>query len=106
VYTSKFALDFSYEEWASTYRDNLHAAVLAAAEEEIGSRIAAESEDEAIRLAQHVLAIDPTADGIELLLLQAYKRGGRHAAAAEQYSHYASMLREELGAEPPPFSDI
>ena len=32
VYTGRFALDFTYEDWATDYRDNLHAAVLATAE--------------------------------------------------------------------------
>ena len=55
---------------------------------------------------RRVLAIDPTADTIELELLRAYKAGGRHAAAAEQYAHYAAYVRDELGAEPPPFDDL
>ena len=57
-------------------------------------------------LAQRVLAIDPAADAIELELLRAYKLGGRHAAAAEQYAHYAAYLRGELGADPPAYQDI
>ena len=48
----------------------------------------------------------PTADAIELQLLRAYKRGDRHAAAAEQYAHYSSMMRDDLGAEPPALADI
>ena len=53
-----------------------------------------------------MLLVDPTADAIELQLLTAYKRSGRLAAAAEQYAHYSSTIREDLGAEPPAFSDI
>ena len=53
-----------------------------------------------------MLAIDPTADAIELELLRAYKASGRLAAAAEQYAHYAAYVRGELGAEPPPFADV
>jgi DNA-binding SARP family transcriptional activator len=56
-------------------------------------------------VGQRVLAIDPGADGIELKLLRAYKESGRRAAAAEQYAHYASTLRE-LGADPPGFDDV
>jgi DNA-binding SARP family transcriptional activator len=106
AYTGKFALDFAYEDWATAYRDNLHAAVLAAAETEIEDRVDHGRVEEAIALAQRVLAIDPMADSIELRLLRAYKRGGRLAAAAEQYAHYATIVRDELGAEPPPYSDI
>jgi flagellar hook protein FlgE len=31
---------------------------------------------------------------------------GAHAAAAEQYAHYAAMVREELGVEPPPLESL
>ena len=50
----------------------------------------------AILHAQRILLVDPSADAIELQLLRAYKRGGRHAAAAEQYAHYASMFATNL----------
>ena len=106
TYTGKFALDFSYDEWATAYRENLHAAVLAAVEEEVSTLIQLGDADGAILIAQRTLLVDPTADGIELQLLRAYKRGGRLAAAAEQYEHYSSTVREELGVEPPRFGDI
>ena len=106
TYVGKFALDFSYEDWAAAYRENLHAAVLGAVEQEIAGLIRAGNTDKAALAAQSLLLVDPTADAIELQLLQAYKRGGRHAAAAEQYAHYSSMVRDELGVEPPAFADI
>ena len=62
--------------------------------------------ERAIRLGHAVLAIDPLADAIELELLRAYKASGRHAAAAEQYAHYAAFVRDELGADPPSFDEI
>ncbi len=105
-YSAKFALDFTYDEWATGYRENLHAAFLAAMEAQMAMLIDEDHIDDAISIAQRVLTLDPTADAVELLLLRAYKRGGRQAAAAEQYSHYASVVREELGAEPPPFAEI
>jgi DNA-binding SARP family transcriptional activator len=106
LYRGTYALDFQYEDWATTYRDNLHAAVLSSVE--MGARVAVLRGDleRAIRLAQDLLAVDPTADAVELELLRAYKTGGRLAAAAEQYSHYASYVRGELGADPPSFGEI
>ena len=62
--------------------------------------------ESAIRIGHRVLAVDPDADGIELLLLRAYKYGGRHAAAAEQYAHYAAVQRDQLGVNPPPLDEI
>jgi hypothetical protein len=102
-YTHRYALEFTYEDWAVPYRDTIHAAVLAHVERAIE---VADGTDSGIRLARRVLAIDPTADTIELGLLRAYKRSGRHAAAAEQYAHYSNVMRDELGIDPPPLEDI
>ncbi len=106
LYSARYALDFAYEEWASAYRDNLHAAVLGVAENEISEALVAGDSERAIHLAHSVLVVDPTADGIELLLVRAYKSASRHAAAAEQYAHYASVLREQLGVDPPPIDRL
>ena len=43
---------------------------------------------------------------IELSLLKLYRRTGAHAAAAEQYAHYAAVLRNDLGIEPPPLDSL
>jgi DNA-binding SARP family transcriptional activator len=48
-----------------------------------------------------VLDIDPTAEQVEVSLLRLYRASGAHAAAAEQYSHYASVIRDQLGLDPP-----
>jgi DNA-binding SARP family transcriptional activator len=106
AYTGRFALDFAYEEWASDYRDTLHAAVLGSVELAVNKSMERGDHDRAIDLAHSVLSLDPTADSIELTLLRAYKAGGRPAAAAEQYAHYSSVLRDQLGIEPPPFGDL
>ena len=39
-------------------------------------------------------------------LLRLYRASGAHAAAAEQYAHYASAMREQLGIEPPPLDSL
>jgi DNA-binding SARP family transcriptional activator len=106
VYKAPYALDFAYEEWAVPFRETLHAAVLGAAEAAIEEALASGRGSMAVHLAQQVLSIDPRADAIELGLLRAYKASGRHAAAAEQYAHYATLMREELGVEPPPLSEL
>lgn len=106
VYSGTYALDFAYEDWASGYRDRLHAAVLSATEKAAAALTARGEIDRAVRVCQQILAVDPTADALEYQLLRAYKAGGRNAAASEQYAHYASYVRGELGAEPPPFREI
>ena len=105
-YAGRFALDFTYEDWAGSYRETLHAAVLDRVEAGIEAASAATRWDAVISLGHRLLAIDPAADAVELALLRAYKRSGRMAAAAEQYAHYAATLRADLGVDPPDFSVI
>jgi DNA-binding SARP family transcriptional activator len=106
LYRGRYALDFTYDDWASAYRENLHAAVLARVEAAMESSSKAGHGDIAVGLAQAMLSIDPAADAIELELLRIYRAQNRHAAAAEQYAHYAAVLREQLGVEPPRIEDL
>jgi len=46
------------------------------------------------------------AEHLEFALLRLYRLTGAHAAAAEQYGHYAAVVREELGLEPPPLDAV
>jgi DNA-binding SARP family transcriptional activator len=105
-YQGRFALDFAYEDWASTFRDSLHARYLEAMERTIGGELDAGRVDRAMRLAQRALEIDPDADQIEVALLRLYRATGAHAAAAEQYAHYATVMRDHLGVEPPALEDL
>ena len=105
-YRGKFALDFAYEEWAASYRDTLHAAYLEAMENAITSRLSNGRASDAVALARRVLEIDPSAEQIERLLLRGYHESRAHAAVREQYAHYATLLRSELGIEPPSLGDL
>ena len=106
MYHGKFALDFAYEEWAVPFRDALHVGYLQVVEQAVRRDMDSGHNDRAIRLARRALDIDPETEGLELSLLRLYRVTGAHAAAAEQYEHYASMLREEHGIEPPPLSSL
>ena len=105
-YQGPFALDFSYEDWAVSYREALHSAFLQVVEDAISSDAASGHFDRGISLARRVLAIDPEAEQIELSLLRMLRVTGSHAAAAEQYAHYSHVLRESLGIEPPPLDAL
>jgi ATP/maltotriose-dependent transcriptional regulator MalT/DNA-binding SARP family transcriptional activator len=105
-YAGRFAVDFLYEDWSSSYRDTLHAAYLDRIEKAIERDTARGAFDRAISVAQHAIAADPEAEQIELALLRLYRLTGAHAAAAEQYAHYAAVLREQLGVEPPPLESL
>jgi DNA-binding SARP family transcriptional activator len=102
LYTGRFALDFAYEDWAIAYRDSLHAAFLQLVEAAIARDTASGSYTRAIELARRALECDPAADQVELSLLRLYRLSGAHAAAAEQYGHYAAAQRRDLGVEAPP----
>lgn len=106
LYTGRFAVDFLYDDWASSFRDTLHAGFLDRIERAIITDTKIGAFDRALTVAQLALQADPEAEQIELCLLRLYRRTGATAAAAEQYSHYAGLMRDQLGIEPPPLDSI
>jgi len=90
AYKDRFAIDFEYEDWASPFRETLHAAYLDVIEQAIRADSTAGRFDRAARLARRALDVDPDATSIEHALLLVYGGAGSHPAAAEQLSHYAS----------------
>ncbi len=106
LYRGRFALDFEYEEWAAAYRDNLHATYLEIVERSVLDDFRSGHYDRGITIARRALEVDPSAEQIEACLLRLYRVTGAHAAAAEQYAHYAAVMREEVGVEPPPLETL
>jgi DNA-binding SARP family transcriptional activator len=106
MYRARFALDFEYEDWAAPHRDGLHASYLEIVERAVTNDLETGHFDRGIRLARKVLDVDPTAEHVEFSLLRLYRASGAHAAAAEQYAHYAATIREQLGIEPPPLDAL
>ncbi len=100
AYCGRFAVDFEYEDWASPYRETLHAAYLDVVEQAIRAETAAGRFEHASSLARRALDVDPEASSIEHALLSVYRITGSHAAAAEQLSHYAAESDGE-GPETP-----
>jgi DNA-binding SARP family transcriptional activator len=105
-YRGRFALDFEYEEWALAFRESLHASYLEIVERSLIDDVATGHLDRAITVARRALAVYPRSDQIEVSLLRLYKATNAHAAAAEQYAHYASVVREDLGIEPPSLESL
>jgi two-component SAPR family response regulator len=106
TYRGRFAVDFIYDDWAAGFRDSLHASYLDRVERAIVADTKAGAFERALSVAQLALQADPEAEQIELCLLRLYRRMGATAAAAEQYSHYAGVLRDQLGLEAPPLESI
>ncbi len=104
-YRGRFALDFAYEEWASPYRDGLHAAYLRVMEHAIRLDINAGHLARATFLAERAGEADPDSEEIQLSLARLYRQSGAFAAAAEQYGHYADLMKD-LGVDPIPAEDL
>ena len=106
AYLGPFALDFAYEEWAAAFRSSLQSSYLQVIETAVRSDTENGHFERGIQLARRALDVCPEADTIELSLLRLYKLSGSHAAAAEQYAHYSTWLRDSLGIEPPTLDSL
>ena len=104
-YRGRFALDFAYEEWSVPYRDALHAAYLRVAEHAVRLDLDAGHFDRGTFIAERAAEIDPDSEEIQAALVRLYRVSGAHAAAAEQYAHYAHAMRD-LGIEPPALTEV
>ncbi len=104
-YRGRFALDFAYEEWASGYREGLHASYLRVLERAIQIDLDTGHFSRGTFLAERASEVDPEADEIQAALVRLYRLSGAHAAAAEQYGRYSQTMRE-LGVEPRPLADV
>jgi DNA-binding SARP family transcriptional activator len=106
LYQDRFALDFAYEAWTEAHRESVHLRYLGVMERAVRRCAVAGERARGIRLARRVLAVDPTATEIELALIRLYRADEAHASVAEQYAHYRTLLRDELGLEAPPLDSL
>jgi DNA-binding SARP family transcriptional activator len=104
-YRGRFALDFSYEEWSSSYRDSLHAGYLRVMEHAIRSDLDSGHFGRGTFLGERAAEVDPESEHIQVALVRLYRLSGAHAAAAEQYEHYARVM-QDLGVEPADISEV
>ena len=105
AYRGRFALDFLYEDWASQYRDSLHAAYLRVVESSLRADTDSGQYERGILLAQVATEAEPEAEELQLALTRLYRLSGSLAAASEQYQNYARSQRD-LGLEPEPFETL
>jgi LuxR family maltose regulon positive regulatory protein len=105
AYTARFAIDFEYEDWASPFRETLHASYLDVIEQALRADSDAGKFDRAAKLARRAMTVDADAASLEVALLRLYRQTGSHSAAAEQYSHYAAVSRED-GIDLPPLEAL
>jgi DNA-binding SARP family transcriptional activator len=104
-YQGRFALDFAYEDWASAFRDTLHAAYLRVIERAIQMDVDAGHFNRGTFLAERAGEADPDADEIQAALVRLYRLSGSYAAASEQYGRYSKSM-EDLGLQPMPIGEV
>ena len=104
-YRGRFALDFAYDDWAAPYRDSLHAAYLRVVELAVRLDLDSGHFERGTFIAERALDVDPESEEVQAALVRLYRLSGAHAAAAEQYAHYARSLRD-LGIEPPSLAEV
>jgi LuxR family maltose regulon positive regulatory protein len=104
-YRGRFALDFAYEDWSGPYRDALHAAYLRVVEHAVRLDLDTGHFDRGTFIAERAAEVDPDSEEIQAALVRLYRHSGAYAAAAEQYAHYAGVVRD-LGFEPPAMADV
>jgi LuxR family maltose regulon positive regulatory protein len=105
LYAGRFALDFAYEDWSAGFRDTLHATYLRVVERAIQMDLKSGNSGRGTFLAERAAEVDPEAEEIQAALVRLYRVSGAHAAAAEQYEHYAATMRD-LGVDPVAFADL
>ena len=57
--------------------------------------------DAGIAMTRRALEIDSRHEDLELSLFRLLRNSGAHSAAAEQFERYSTVLRADLGVEPP-----
>jgi LuxR family maltose regulon positive regulatory protein len=105
AYVGRFALDFMYEDWASAYRDSLHAAYLRVIEGAVRADADSGHYARGVEIAELAVEVEPDSEELQVALLRLYRLAGSHAAAAEQYGHYA-MGQRDIGIEPQPLATL
>jgi len=100
AYHGRFALDFSYDEWATDFREWLHVAFLHVVETQIHADVDTGNFQRGVAIARRALEVEPRNEELEVGLIKLLGGAGAHSAAAEQYSHYANLVRTDLGVEP------
>ncbi len=105
-YRGRFGADFAYDEWASPFRDRLHALYLGVIEQAVAGSIGHRDTRWRLWVGQQAIQVDPEADSIEALVIGLYRAVDATSAAREQYAHYASAMRDQLGVDPPALEDM
>jgi DNA-binding SARP family transcriptional activator len=105
-YSGRFAPEFEYDEWTTAWRDRVHTSYLQLVQAAADGMFRSGQARRAAEVLSRALVIDPAAIELEPPLVRALWVDGAKAAAKEQYEHYASAYRQDLGLDPEPLNVI
>jgi two-component SAPR family response regulator len=105
-YTGRFAPEFEYDEWASAWRDRVHTIYLQLVQATADGLLRSGQARRASEVLARALVLDPGATELEPQLVRALWEVGARAAAKEQYEHYATACRRDLGLDPEPLDVV
>ena len=89
-----------FDQWVIAERDRLHRLALRAHSQLTELLARSDAIDEAIRVAQQSLRVDPLQEPMHRTLMRLYVRSGDLANALQQFDACAKVLRRELNVEP------
>ncbi len=102
LYKGDYLPEALYEDWASAERERLLTLFLSSASRLAELLLERQEDQEAITLAEAVLARDRCWEEAYRVLMRAHERRGNRPQAARAYQRCVSALREELDLEPMP----
>lgn len=95
----------AFEDWLAVERSRLHEQALAAMERVVDHHFASGDTTRLVAAALRLLGLDPLRESAHRVLMRAYAKQGRTAAALRQYRTCRAILRRELGVAPEPDTD-
>jgi two-component SAPR family response regulator len=100
LYQGDYLPDALYEDWASAERERLLTLYLSSASRLAQLLLERQEAQEAMALAEAVLARDPCWEEAYRILMHAHHSRGNRPLAIRAYQRCVSALRDELGLEP------
>lgn len=101
LYLGMYLPNRIFEDWSSEEREKIQILILGAYVT-LAELILEENPMEAVRLAQHAIAIDATWEDAYRLQMSAYIAKGNRPHAIKAYQKCADVLEEEYGIDPLP----
>jgi DNA-binding SARP family transcriptional activator len=106
LYRGRFAPEFEYEEWAESWRTQLHGAYLHLAHS-VASAFARDGRySEAVEILLPVMLVDPLAFDLRGMLVACLAAQGSADAAVAHYRSLATLYSRDLGVPAPSYDDV